>query len=58
MNNEINQAVSAEQLQIEISRLKEENASLQNEKTELLAKLNWFEEHFRLNQHRLYGHSS
>jgi len=54
----MNQAVSAEQLQIEISKLKEENASLQNEKAELLAKLNWFEEHFRLNQYRLYGRSS
>jgi transposase len=58
MKNEINQAISAEQLQIENSKLKEENASLQNEKAELLAKLNWFEEHFRLNQHRLYGRSS
>jgi len=58
MKNEMNQAVSAEQLQIEISKLKEENASLQNEKAELLAKLNWFEEHFRLNQYRLYGRSS
>lgn len=58
MKNEINQGVSAEQLQIELFKLKEENASLQNEKAELLAKLNWFEEHFRLDQHRLYGRSS
>ena len=61
----MNQAVSAEKLQIEnlilkdkIAPLESENSLIQNEKAELLAKLNWFEEHFRLNQHRLYGRSS
>lgn len=28
------------------------------QKAELSAKINWFEEHFRLNQQRLYGRSS
>jgi len=58
MKNEINQAVSAEQLLIENSKLKEENILLQNEKAELLAKLYWFEENYRLQQHKLYGRSS
>jgi len=58
MKNVINKAVLTEQLQKENSELKDKVTSLQNEKAELLAKLNWFEEHFRLNQHRLYGSSS
>jgi transposase len=56
MKNEINQAVSVDQNKI--SELEDKIALLENEKAELLAKLNWFEEHFRLNQHRLYGRSS
>ena len=58
MKNTINQAVSADQHQNKISELEDKIALLENEKAELLAKLNWFEEHFRLNQHRLYGRSS
>lgn len=58
MKNTINKAVSTEQLQKENSELKEKVTALQNEKAELLAKLNWFEQHFRLEQHRLYGRSS
>ncbi|NLD50221.1 MAG: IS66 family transposase [Clostridiaceae bacterium] len=45
-------------LKDKIALLESENSLIQNEKAELLAKLNWFEEHFRLNQHRLYGRSS
>jgi transposase len=41
-----------------IGKLQEEN-SLQKQKfVELEAKLNWFEEQFRLNQHRQFGRSS
>lgn len=58
MKNEINQAVSADQHQNKIHELEDKIALLENEKAELLAKLNWFEENFRLNQHRLYGRSS
>jgi len=58
MKNEINQAVSAEQHQNEISELQDKIALLENEKSELLAKLNWFEENYRLSQHKLYGRSS
>lgn len=58
MKNTINQAVSAEQLQKENFELQDKVALLENEKAELLAKLNWFEENFRLNQQRLYGRSS
>lgn len=58
MKNEINQAVSAEQHQNEISELQDKIALLENEKAELLAKLNWFEENYRLSQHKLYGRSS
>lgn len=47
-----------EQLKNEISLLKEQNAILENKNIELTAKLNWFEEHYRLDQHRLYGRSS
>jgi len=54
----MNQAVSADPHQNKIYELEDKIALLENEKAELLAKLNWFEEHFRLNQHRLYGRSS
>lgn len=53
-----NEAVSIEQLQSENTTLQEQNAILENKIAELTAKLQWFEEHFRLDQHRLYGRSS
>ena len=56
MKNTIKQAVSAEQNII--SELQDKIALLENEKAELLAKLFWFEEKFRLEQHRRYGRSS
>jgi transposase len=58
MKNEINKAVSADQQLNKIYELEDKIALLQNEKAELLAKLNWFEEQFRLNQHKRYGRSS
>ena len=58
MKNTINQAVSDNPRQNKISELEDKIALLENEKAELLAKLNWFEEHFRLEQHRKYGPSS
>ena len=58
MENTIKSTVTIEELIKENSILKERNASLENEKAELSAKLNWFEEHYRLDQHRLYGRSS
>ena len=51
MMNITNETVSIEQLQKENSLLKQQIA-------ELTAKLHWFEEHYRLDQHRLYGRSS
>jgi len=42
----------------QIYTLQEKIIALENKNAELTAKLNWFEEHFRLNQHRLYGRSS
>ncbi len=58
MKNKINQAVSTNLHKNEICELQDKIALLENDKAELQAKLNWFEEHFRLNQHRLYGCSS
>lgn len=58
MKNTIEQEKYLQQLQIENSKLQEKIALLESQKAELSAKLNWFEEHFRLNQHRLYGRSS
>lgn len=58
MKNEINQAVSAEKHQTKIYELQDKIALLENEKAELLAKLYWFEENYRLQQHKLYGRSS
>jgi transposase len=58
MENTINQAVSAEQLQKQNSELQDKITLLENEKAELLAKLYWFEEKFRLEQHKRYGRSS
>lgn len=58
MKNITNEAKSIEQLQNENSILREKIASLENKNIELSVKLNWFEEHFRLDQHRLYGRSS
>ncbi|NLD50977.1 MAG: IS66 family transposase [Clostridiaceae bacterium] len=54
----MNQAVSAEQLLIENSELQDKIALLESEKAELLAKLYWFEENYRLQQQKLYGRSS
>ncbi len=54
----MNQVVSADPHQNKINEIEDKIALLENEKAELLAKLNWFEEHFRLNQHRLFGRSS
>ncbi len=58
MKNITNEAKSIEQLQNENSILREKIASLENKNIELSVKLNWFEEHFRLDQHRLFGRSS
>jgi hypothetical protein len=63
MKNMINQAVSTDQnkiseLEDKIVLLEDEKALLENEKSELLAKLYWYEEKFRLEQHRRYGRSS
>lgn len=58
MKNTVESMITIEQLIKENSILKERNSSLENENAELSAKLNWFEEHYRLDQHRLYGQSS
>jgi transposase len=58
MKNIIEQEKYLEQLQIENSKLQEKIAFLEKQKAELTAKLHWFEENFRLSQHRLYGRSS
>lgn len=54
----INKTPQIQALQDEIAALENKNKSLEYKNAELEAKLNWFEEHFRLNQHRLYGRSS
>jgi transposase len=41
-----------------IEKLQEENEILKQEKSELELKLKWFEEQFRLHQHKLFGRSS
>jgi transposase len=51
MNTQKNDAVTIEDLQVKC-------AELEQEKAELKAKLNWFEEQFRLNRHRQFGTSS
>jgi len=51
MINTLNTNDKTEELQNEISLLKHQNA-------ELSAKLNWYEEQFRLSQHRLFGSSN
>ena len=51
MENAINTNDKTEELQNEVSLLKHQNA-------ELSAKLNWYEEQYRLSQHRLFGSSS
>ena len=63
MENTINQAVLTDQniiseLEDKIVLLEDEKALLENEKAELLAKLYWYEEKFRLEQHKRYGRSS
>lgn len=51
MNNALNTANTITDLQKKCDRLEQQNA-------ELTAKLNWFEEQFRLSQHRRFGSSS
>lgn len=51
MSDKNNNTKTTEELQKEISNLKKKNA-------ELTAKLNWFMEQFRLNQHKKFGSSS
>jgi hypothetical protein len=63
MENTIKQAVSTDkniisELEDKIVLLEDEKTLLENEKAELLAKLYWYEENFRLEQHRRYGRSS
>ncbi len=58
MKNLLNEATSTEQLKEEIRNLQEQIAKLEKHQAEITAKLNWFEEHYRLDQHRLYGRSS
>lgn len=41
-----------------IEQLQEENLLLKQQNAELSTKVKWFEEQFRLNQHRLFGRSS
>lgn len=41
-----------------IEKLQEENGLLKQQNAELSAKVNWFEEQFRLSQHRQFGRSS
>ncbi len=43
---------------VTIEKLEEENVLLKQQNAELVIKLNWFEEQFRLNQHKLFGRSS
>lgn len=58
MKNVSDEAISIEQLQEENHKLQEKISMLEHQQAELMAKLNWFEEHYRLDQHRLYGRSS
>jgi len=51
MENTVKSTVTIEKLQIEIEKLKQEKAELE-------VKLKWFEEQFRLHQHKLFGRSS
>jgi transposase len=51
MENTVESSISIEKLQIE-------NETLKQEKAELELKLKWFEEQFRLQQHKLFGSSS
>ena len=58
MMNTTNETVSIEQLQKENLHLQKHISTLEQQIAELTAKLHWFEEHYRLDQHRLYGRSS
>lgn len=58
MKNIIHNTICIEQLQEENTTLKDKVSVLERQQAELRAKLNWFEEHYRLDQHRLYGRSS
>jgi transposase len=64
-NNKLSETQQIQALQEKIAALENKNTSLEDKNTkledknaELEARVNWFEEHFRLNQHRLYGSSS
>lgn len=58
MKNIIKKPTTIEQLWEENVSLCRKNALLEQEKAELELKLKWYEEHFRLQQHRLFGRSS
>lgn len=49
---------TTEKLQEEIDLLSQKNSLLQQEKAELELKLKWYEEQYRLHQHKLFGRSS
>ena len=55
MENTTNSTVTIEKLKEENEILQQQKALLQNEKAELEIKLNWYEEQYRLSQHRLFG---
>lgn len=58
MNATTTAAATIKKLREENILLKQENELQQQQNAELSAKIKWFEEQFRLNQHRLYGRSS
>lgn len=51
-------AKTVNELQNQCGLLEQQNAELQQQNAELTAKLNWFEEQFRLSQQRRFGRSS
>lgn len=58
MKNISNESISIEQYKEKVTFLEDKVSSLENKNIELTAKLSWFEEQYRLDQHRLYGRSS
>jgi transposase len=58
MENTVKSTVTTENLKEEVELLTQKNNILEHEKAELEQKLKWFEEQFRLHQHRLFGRSS
>lgn len=58
MSNVINIMENTLTVTITIEKLQEENALLKQQVADLSAKLKWFEEQFRLSQHRQFGRSS